>query len=258
MGHPCRMPRVKRSIPPTTSSGVISRDEQRLANVRSTPPKWRNQMINILFVGQKPETVDFSDPSLPPGFNAEKINAGIALGIKKIEERGWKGDTCMITPDAAGRTMLEKALTGANYDCVVIGGGMRLPPKGLVLFEMVVNIIHKSAPNATIAFNTRRHRRRRRPPGQGGLTARYAKEPALSLLPNDVRLPRPPSRKRYSCSVVANSSARRRSAPLCSRHCTQQTPREGQSMRTPPSGYPLLSPFPCRPMSSSVRSRSQS
>src|SRR5450631_4239363 len=105
--------------------------------------------------GQKPETVDFSAPSLPPGFNAEKINAGIALGVKKIEEHGWKGDTCMITPDAAGSAMLEKALTGADYDCVVIGGGMRLPPKGLVLFETVVNIIHKAAPNAAIAFNTR-------------------------------------------------------------------------------------------------------
>ena len=57
-------------------------------------------MKRILFVGQKPETVDFSDPSLPPGFNAEKINAGIALGVSKIEERGWQGDTCMITPDA--------------------------------------------------------------------------------------------------------------------------------------------------------------
>jgi hypothetical protein len=29
-------------------------------------------MARVLFVGQKPETVDFSDPSLPPGFNAEK------------------------------------------------------------------------------------------------------------------------------------------------------------------------------------------
>ncbi len=48
-------------------------------------------MTKILFVGQKPETVDFSDPSLPPGFDAAKINAGIALGVKKIEERGWKG-----------------------------------------------------------------------------------------------------------------------------------------------------------------------
>jgi hypothetical protein len=111
-------------------------------------------MTRILFVGQKPETVDFSDPSLPPGFNAEKINAGIAVGVAKIEERGWRGDTCMITPDAAGNVMLEDALKAAAYDCVVIGGGLRLPPKSLALFETVVNIINKTAPNAAIAFNT--------------------------------------------------------------------------------------------------------
>jgi hypothetical protein len=43
-------------------------------------------MARILFVGQKPETVDFSDPSLPPGFDAGKINAGIAVAIMKIQE----------------------------------------------------------------------------------------------------------------------------------------------------------------------------
>lgn len=45
-------------------------------------------MTRILFIGQKPETVDFSDPALPPGFDAEKINAGIAVAVAKIEERG--------------------------------------------------------------------------------------------------------------------------------------------------------------------------
>ena len=112
-------------------------------------------MTRILFVGQKPETVDFSDPALPPGFNAEKIEHGIALGVSKIQDRGWQGETCMITPDAAGSAMLESALKRAAYDCVVIGGGLRMPPKSLALFETVVNIVHKAAPNATIAFNTR-------------------------------------------------------------------------------------------------------
>ena len=99
-------------------------------------------MSRVLFVGQKPETVDFSDPALPPDFNAEKINAGIAIAVAKIGERGWQGDTCMITPDEAGRAMLEKALEQAAYDCVVIGGGLRIPPKSLTLFEMVVNAVH--------------------------------------------------------------------------------------------------------------------
>jgi hypothetical protein len=124
-------------------------------NYRSKTSDRRKQLTRILFVGQKPETVDFSDPALPPGFNAEKINTGIAIAVAKIGERGWHGDTCMITPDEAGGAMLEKALKGAAYDCVVIGGGLRIPPKSLALFEMVVNAVHKAAPSATIAFNTR-------------------------------------------------------------------------------------------------------
>jgi hypothetical protein len=117
---------------------------------------WKEEtMTRILFVGQKPETVDFSDPSLPPGFDAAKINAGIAVAVDKISERGWQGDTCMITPDEAGEAMLERQLKDVAYDCVVIGGGLRIPPKGLALFEAVVNIVHKAAPSAAIAFNTK-------------------------------------------------------------------------------------------------------
>jgi hypothetical protein len=59
-------------------------------------------MTRILFVGQKPETVDFSDPALPPGFDATKINTGIAVAMAKIAERGWQGDQCMIPPDDTG------------------------------------------------------------------------------------------------------------------------------------------------------------
>jgi hypothetical protein len=112
-------------------------------------------MTRILFVGQAPETVDFSDPALPPGFDAKKIEAGIAVGVAEIEKRGWQGDTCMITPDDAGRIALEHALHKMEYDCVVIGAGLRLPPKSLALFETVVNAVHTAAPGAVIAFNTR-------------------------------------------------------------------------------------------------------
>src|SRR5450830_286416 len=100
-----------------------------------------NDVKKVLFVGQKPETVDFSDPALPPGFNAEKIHAGIVIAMTKMKERGWHADDCMISPDETGRLMLEKQLTSVSYDCVVIGGGIRLPPKSLPLLEMVVNTV---------------------------------------------------------------------------------------------------------------------
>jgi hypothetical protein len=112
-------------------------------------------MTRILFLGQQPETVDFSDPALPPGFDAEKINAGIKVAMAKIAERGWQGDTCMVAPDETAGPMVEKQLLGQRYDCVVIGGGLRLPPKSLALFETLINVVHRAAPNAAIAFNTR-------------------------------------------------------------------------------------------------------
>lgn len=112
-------------------------------------------MTRVLFVGQQPETVDYSDPALPPGFNAEKIRAGIAVAMSKMTERGWQADPCMIPPDETAGPLLEKQLATAAYDCVVIGAGIRLPPKSLSLLETVVNAVHKAAPNARIAFNTR-------------------------------------------------------------------------------------------------------
>ncbi len=112
-------------------------------------------MKRILFVGQQPETVDFSDPAIPPGFNAEKIHAGIAVALSKVAERGWQADPCMIPPDASAGPTVEKQLATVHYDCVVIGGGIRLPPKSTWLLEAMVNAVRKAAPNVPIAFNTR-------------------------------------------------------------------------------------------------------
>jgi hypothetical protein len=112
-------------------------------------------MTRALFIGQQPETVDFSDPAIPPGFNAEKIHAGIAIAMAKMAERGWQADLCLTPPGEKGSQLVQKQLAAASYDCVVIGAGIRLPPKSLLLFEAVINAVHKAAPSTTIAFNTR-------------------------------------------------------------------------------------------------------
>ena len=118
------------------------------------PINGAHEMTQILFVGLEPETVDFSDPALPPGFNAEKIHAGIAVAMKQMAERGWHADLCLVRPDTAASTV-ERQLAGTRYDGVVIGGGVRIPPKNLSLFEVLVNVVHKAAPGAFITFNTR-------------------------------------------------------------------------------------------------------
>ncbi len=109
----------------------------------------------VLLVGYDPETVDFSNAALPPGMSVEKIKAGVAITLKQMTDRGWEGDVCYIHPDGKAGQIVERHLASANYDCIVIGAGVRLPPQRLADFEAVVNAVHRAAPAAAIAFNTR-------------------------------------------------------------------------------------------------------
>ena len=111
-------------------------------------------MTRVLFVGQQPETVDFTDPILPPGMNAERINAGIALALKQMAQRGWHADLCLLRPDETAGPDVERSLKAQTYDCVVIGAGIRLLSRNLPMLETVINAVHRAAPGATIAFNT--------------------------------------------------------------------------------------------------------
>jgi hypothetical protein len=111
-------------------------------------------MTRILLVGPEPETIDYTDPALPPGLDVVKVRAGLALAAATLAQRGWQMDICLLPPDGTAAAMLQAQLAGTEYQCVVIGTGLRLPPKNLLLFELAINIIHKTAPNAAIAFNT--------------------------------------------------------------------------------------------------------
>jgi hypothetical protein len=127
--------------------------------VATMPPSERQNkgefMTRILLLGLDPETVDFSDPALPPGMTAEKVRAGIAVALKQFTDRGWEGDVGYIRPDETAGPTVDRQLRSTNYDCVVIGAGVRLPPRNLALFEVIINAIRKAAPGAAIAFNTR-------------------------------------------------------------------------------------------------------
>src|SRR5262245_23706850 len=112
-------------------------------------------MTKVLLLGYDPDTVDFSDPALTPGMTVEKIRAGIDVALKQFAARGWEGDVGFIRPDEATGPAVERMLESKHYDCIVIGAGVRLPPRSLTVFEAVINAVHKAAPGAKIAFNTR-------------------------------------------------------------------------------------------------------
>jgi hypothetical protein len=112
-------------------------------------------MKRVMLVGLDPATVDFSNPALPPGMSAEKIHAGVKVALADMAARGWQAENCFINPDETAVPAVERRLAEGRYDCVVIGAGVRQPPNRLVLFEALVNAIHRAAPGVAIAFNTR-------------------------------------------------------------------------------------------------------
>ena len=110
-------------------------------------------MTRVLLIGIKPEAVDVSDPELPPGTTAEKIAAGIEATLADMRARGWEGGFCSILTDESAEKEIASSLS-ETWDCIVIGGGIRIPARGLPLFERVINAVHIGAPGTPIAFNT--------------------------------------------------------------------------------------------------------
>jgi hypothetical protein len=112
--------------------------------------------MRVLFIGERPETADFGDPAVPPGLTPEAIRAGIDQAMADMRGRGWDAVECMVAPEQeeALAQVREAVTSGAAFDCVVLGGGLRLPASRVELFEALVNLLRVEAPGAALAFNT--------------------------------------------------------------------------------------------------------
>lgn len=112
--------------------------------------------IRVLVLGQDVHTVDFSNPALPPGMTAAKVTAGLDQAKASLEAQGFVVDMLQVVPALAdAEAAIAAQLSGRTYGVVVIGAGIRNPPPSLDLFETVLNAVHRGAPGARIAFNTR-------------------------------------------------------------------------------------------------------
>jgi hypothetical protein len=94
------------------------------------------------------------DPAKLSGWDPEPVHAAIARGQARFGDHGIESDLCLVAPDEKPEEAILAALTGEDYACVVIGGGIRKHEPFLELFERVVNLVRQHAPGAAIAFNT--------------------------------------------------------------------------------------------------------
>jgi len=108
-------------------------------------------MPAVLAIGLDPR---FADYSAMPRFTPELVGAYIEAEINRLRETGFEVDTCLLAPDETAESDVEAALRRKTFACVVIGAGLREPAEHLLLFEKVLNLVHRLAPKAHIAFNT--------------------------------------------------------------------------------------------------------
>ncbi|MFG2560893.1 hypothetical protein [Streptomyces sp. NPDC048496] len=97
------------------------------------------------------------DPYRVPGpWDPKPVADAIEVGIARFAEYGVGVETCLFGLDGSDNVeaVVAAALAARPWECVVVGGGVRKAEDQLELFEQVLNLIRRHAPDAAIAFNS--------------------------------------------------------------------------------------------------------
>ena len=105
----------------------------------------------VLAIGIDPAS---ADRAAFPQFTPELVGSFIEAQIARVRQLGFEVDSCLIDPGDTAEAVATMALRSKRYDCVVIGAGLREPAAQLLLFEKIINLVHRFAPDAKICFNT--------------------------------------------------------------------------------------------------------
>jgi hypothetical protein len=106
---------------------------------------------SVLAIGIEPALADFT---AAPELNPDRVRAYVHAQIEQLRALGFDAEICLIDLGETAEQVTAAALKARPFDCVVIGAGLRLPPPQLLLFEKILNLIHRLAPTACICFNT--------------------------------------------------------------------------------------------------------
>ena len=105
----------------------------------------------VLAIGIEPGNADYSAfPQLTP----ELVRNYIEAQLLRLRGLGYEVTSCLVDLDEAAEAAVTSALRDERFDCIVIGAGLREPKGRLLLFEKVLNVVHRLAPEAAICFNT--------------------------------------------------------------------------------------------------------
>ena len=107
--------------------------------------------ICVLLIGLSPDAVDYSRW---PGLTPEKLEAVLDADKTSLIELGYDARICFVDHGETAEATVSAALAETSFDCILVGAGVRTDPEEFLLFEKLINVIHKKAPTARICFNT--------------------------------------------------------------------------------------------------------
>jgi hypothetical protein len=97
------------------------------------------------------------DPYRVPGpWDPTPVADGIAAGMARFAEAGVGVESCLFGLDGSDdiEAVVTEALDRRPWEVVVVGGGVRRSEDRLDLFERIINLVRRHAPDAAIAFNS--------------------------------------------------------------------------------------------------------
>ena len=108
--------------------------------------------LHVLIIGLDPYRV-------PGPWDPKPVAEAIEIGMAALANRGFHAEACLVGLD--GNDDIEARVTAAlqarSWNCVLVGGGIWHPEEQLELFESIINLIRRHAPQAAIAFNQTPH-----------------------------------------------------------------------------------------------------
>ena len=89
------------------------------------------------------------------GWDANRVKAVAQEENNKLTDLGYEPQICFIDLGETAESVVSDRLSRENFDCIMIGAGVRLVPQHTVLFEKIINAVHQKAPpSSKICFNT--------------------------------------------------------------------------------------------------------
>ena len=102
--------------------------------------------VRVLLVGLDPDIVDKPPvPELTPA----TVHAAVEAESAKLETLGYSVKSLLVDDGKTAEAVLTDALTSSGYDCIMMGAGLRVVPGYLLLFEKLINVVHRQAPAST-------------------------------------------------------------------------------------------------------------